>query len=125
MLKAAHVVQHPNQPTSAEAMTDIMARSIVSKDLVPSVVALMPHAASAELPETRREGAAVVYFPACINRIFGRDNTKRTATPALPDAFAALRSAWGASLGFPMTQGSLLHDAVEFQGLQAGADMDV
>jgi len=31
----------------------------------------MPPTAPARLPGTRREGAAAVYFPACINRIFG------------------------------------------------------
>ena len=31
----------------------------------------MPPAADADLPATPREGAAAVYFPACINRIFG------------------------------------------------------
>ena len=79
-----------------------MARSIVSKDLVPGVAGPMPHAAPAELPETRREGAAAVYFPACINRIFGRDNTKSAST-ALPDAFAELLHARASLSGFPMT----------------------
>ncbi|HEX9966563.1 MAG TPA: FAD-binding and (Fe-S)-binding domain-containing protein [Solirubrobacterales bacterium] len=32
----------------------------------------LPPPASAKLPETRREGAAAVYFPSCTNRIFGR-----------------------------------------------------
>jgi D-lactate dehydrogenase len=32
----------------------------------------MPHPAPAQMPVTRRDGAAAVYVPACINRIFGR-----------------------------------------------------
>jgi D-lactate dehydrogenase len=32
----------------------------------------LPPPASKSLPETRREGAAAVYFPSCTNRIFGR-----------------------------------------------------
>ena len=67
--------------------------------LVPEVAGL-PHAAPAELPETRREGAAAVYFPACINRIFGRDNTK-LASKALPDAFAGLSARAGKPLWIP------------------------
>jgi hypothetical protein len=48
------------------------ARSVVSPDLVPAVPGPMPRAASG-LPETDRNGAAAVYFCACINRMFGRD----------------------------------------------------
>jgi D-lactate dehydrogenase len=80
-------------------MTDL-ARSVVSKDLVPAVVGPMPHAAPADLPETRRTGAAAVYFPACINRIFGRDNTK-PASPALPEVFVALSERAGKPLWIP------------------------
>jgi D-lactate dehydrogenase len=32
----------------------------------------MPRAARAKLPETSREGAAALYMPSCLNRIFGR-----------------------------------------------------
>jgi D-lactate dehydrogenase len=98
-VKAADVVQGLTSPHLLEAMTDV-ARSIVSKDLVPGVAGPMPHAAPAELPETRREGAAAVYFPACINRIFGRDNTK-PASKALPDAFAAVSARAGKPLWIP------------------------
>ena len=40
--------------------------------LVPQWLDSMPHAAPGRLPETRRDGAAAVYLPACINRIFGQ-----------------------------------------------------
>jgi len=53
------------------AVTD-MARAVVSKDLMPGWLPNMPAAAKAKLPKTSREGAAGVYFTACINRIFGR-----------------------------------------------------
>jgi hypothetical protein len=82
---AADVVATVTSPRLLGALTDA-ARSIVSKDLVPGVAGPMPHAAPANLPETRREGAAAVYFPACVNRIFGRDNTK-PALPALYESF--------------------------------------
>src|ERR1700733_5828501 len=98
-VKAADVVQELGSTHLLEAMTDV-ARSIVSKDLVPGVAGPMPHAAPAELPQTRREGAAAVYFPACINPIFGRDNPKPAAT-GLPDAFAALSARAGKPLWIP------------------------
>ncbi len=49
-----------------------MARAVVSKDLMPGWLPNMPAAAKAKLPKTPREGAAGVYFTACVNRIFGR-----------------------------------------------------
>lgn len=45
-------------------------RSLISKDLMPGWLPTMPLAAAA-MPKTRREGAAAVYFNACVNRIFG------------------------------------------------------
>ena len=52
-------------------------RSAVSSELVPTWPAEMPRPAPAGLPTTRREGAAAVYLPACINRIFGRPRGAR------------------------------------------------
>jgi D-lactate dehydrogenase len=98
-VKAADVVQTIASPHLLETLTDA-ARGIVSKDLVPGVAGPMPHAAPAELPETSREGAAAVYFPACVNRIFGRDNTK-PASPALPEVFVALSKRAGKPLWIP------------------------
>jgi len=46
-------------------------RGAVSAELVPSWPAGMPEPAPARLPTTVHEGAAAVYLPACINRIFG------------------------------------------------------
>ncbi len=48
-----------------------LARRALGEDVVPAWVPPMPEAADADLPATSREGAAAVYFPACINRIFG------------------------------------------------------
>jgi D-lactate dehydrogenase len=52
-------------------------RSLLSDELVPAWPDAMPPPAPSTLPPTRREGAAAVYLPACINRIFG---------PSLPEA---------------------------------------
>ncbi len=64
------------------------ARAIISTDLVPSVPGPMPLPAR-RLPTTTRAGAAAVYFPACINRIFGRA-PGQDRTPSLPEAFVEL-----------------------------------
>ncbi|MFF9018894.1 FAD-binding and (Fe-S)-binding domain-containing protein [Streptomyces eurythermus] len=47
-----------------------LARKAVSPDLVPEWISAIPGPASARLPRTRREGAAAVYFVACVNRVF-------------------------------------------------------
>ncbi len=47
-------------------------RSLFSDELVPSWPPNMPPPAPAKLPATTRDGAAAVYMPACVNRIFGR-----------------------------------------------------
>jgi D-lactate dehydrogenase len=52
----------------------------------------MPKPAPANLPETRREGAAAIYLPACINRIFG---------PDLPGALVRVSERAGVPLWIP------------------------
>ena len=74
-------------------------RSIVSPDLLPSVPGPMPRPGRA-LPRTDREGAAAVYFSACINRIFGRDPSRPPA-PSLPEALLALSARAGKPLWIP------------------------
>ncbi|ARX88734.1 oxidoreductase [Streptomyces alboflavus] len=46
------------------------ARRAVRPDLVPEWLPEIPGAAPARLPRTARVGAAAVYYPACVNRIF-------------------------------------------------------
>ena len=62
----AGVVAGPLMRGAADA-----ARSLFSDDLVPSWPRNMPPPAPAKMPRTSRDGAAAVYMPACINRIFG------------------------------------------------------
>jgi D-lactate dehydrogenase len=64
-------------------------RRRVSSDLVPTLPAGLPPAAPVHLPRTERRGAAAVYFPACINRIFGNP-TGVESRPSLPDALVAV-----------------------------------
>lgn len=47
------------------------ARKAVRPDLVPQWLPQIPGAAARALPATRRVGATAVYYPACVNRIFG------------------------------------------------------
>ncbi|MGW2012583.1 FAD-binding and (Fe-S)-binding domain-containing protein [Streptomyces nigrescens] len=47
------------------------ARRAVRPDLVPEWLPRIPGAAPRRRPATRRAGAAAVYYPACVNRIFG------------------------------------------------------
>jgi D-lactate dehydrogenase len=54
----------------ARALTDL-ARRAVSHELIPAWGSAMPEPAPAALPPTTRAGARAVYFPACVNRIFG------------------------------------------------------
>src|SRR5258705_3561806 len=75
------------------------ARSAVSPDLVPAVPGPMPRAASG-LPDTDRNGAAAVYFCACINRMFGRDPAG-PAAPSLADTLVSLSRRAGKPLWIP------------------------
>lgn len=75
-------------------------RAVVSNDLMPAVPGPMPHAASGKLPVTRREGAAAVYFPACINRMFGRDPGHAPA-PSLPEMLVAVSARAGRPVWIP------------------------
>ncbi len=82
-----------------------VARSVISADLLPAVPGPMPRPAPA-LPSTDRDGAAAVYFPACINRIFGRDPS-RPPTPSLSEALLALSKRAGKPLWIPPDVGGI------------------
>jgi D-lactate dehydrogenase len=78
-----------------------VARSVVSNDLMPAVPGPMPLPAPSSLPKTVKEGAAAVYFPACINRIFGRDPTQSPRAASLPETLVALSARAGKPLWIP------------------------
>jgi D-lactate dehydrogenase len=80
------------------ALTGV-ARAVASPDLIPSVPGPMPRAGRAPRP-TLRNGAAAVYFPACINRMFGRD-PDGPASPSLPETFVTLSERAGKPLWIP------------------------
>ena len=67
-------------------------RAVLSDELVPAWPDAMPPPAPSTLPATKREGAAAVYLPACINRIFG---------PSLPEAMVRASARAGLPLWIP------------------------
>jgi D-lactate dehydrogenase len=97
-LSAAHAVYAVFGAKPLTALTGI-ARAFVNPDLIPSVPGPMPRAARAPR-STQKNGAAAVYFPACINRMFGRD-PDGPASPTLPEAFVTLSERAGKPLWIP------------------------
>ncbi|MFF2195962.1 FAD-binding and (Fe-S)-binding domain-containing protein [Streptomyces sp. NPDC058157] len=75
------------------------ARRIVRPDLVPQWLPRLPGAAARRLPPTRRVGAAAVYYPACVNRIFGGPADR--PGPSLPEAVVALAERAGRPVWIP------------------------
>lgn len=76
------------------------ARKFVSDELVPEWGEKMPPAASPGLPETSRDGAAAVYMPACINRMFGRSKGD-PGDLSLPEALVAVSARAGKPVWIP------------------------
>ncbi|HTU98622.1 MAG TPA: FAD-binding and (Fe-S)-binding domain-containing protein [Solirubrobacteraceae bacterium] len=60
----------------------------------------VPPPAPTRMPRTERSGAAAVYLPACINRIFGRPDGA-SAGPTLPEALVAVSARAGRPLWIP------------------------
>ncbi len=77
------------------------ARASVGAELVPEWGETMPAAASPRLPQTTREGAAAVYVPACINRIFGRPASDEGPRPSLPQALVEVSRRAGMPVWIP------------------------
>ena len=74
---------HASRGHAARATTELL-RTALSHELVPTWPKAMPRPAPARLPATRRDGAAAVYLPACVNRIFGAaDGSPTTVVEAL------------------------------------------
>ncbi|MEU7034455.1 FAD-binding and (Fe-S)-binding domain-containing protein [Streptomyces sp. NPDC046237] len=75
------------------------ARRAVRPDLVPEWLPEIPGAAPRRLPRTHRPAAVAVYYPACVNRIFGAPEGVRG--PSLPDAMVALSGRAGRPVWIP------------------------
>jgi D-lactate dehydrogenase len=77
-----------------------VARRAVSSELVPEYPPGMPPPAAPELPATVRDGAAAVYLPACVNRIFGRQASGASSL-SLPEALVAVSARAGLPVWIP------------------------
>ncbi|MCY0936804.1 FAD-binding and (Fe-S)-binding domain-containing protein [Streptomyces sp. H34-S4] len=75
------------------------ARKAVRPDLVPEWLPQIPGAAARKLPSTSRGGAAAVYYPACVNRIFGGPDGR--PGPSLPEAVVAVSQRAGKPVWIP------------------------
>jgi D-lactate dehydrogenase len=113
-LRAGHAAGDRTMAGATRAL-----RRAVSAELVPQWPRhAMPPAAPGRLPATRREGAAAVYFPACINRIFGYDRAL-----SLPDALVALSARAGRPLWIPPdVAGRCCATPWHSKGYRAGAE---
>ena len=87
-------------PRGAIRSASRAARRALSSDLVPEWPHNMPPPAEATLPSTSREGAAAVYLPACVNRIFGRARGAN-GSRSLPEALVAVSARAGLELWIP------------------------
>lgn len=75
------------------------ARKAVRPDLVPEWLPQIPGAAARTLPETSRSAAVTVYYPACVNRIFG--GPEGHGGPSLPEAVVAVSRRAGMPVWIP------------------------
>ncbi len=90
---------------AAAALTGV-ARAAVGHELVPAWGGeAMPEPAP-PVPWTAREGAAAVYFPACVNRIFGNPR-ELPARPSVPEALLSVSARAGKPLWIPPALGGL------------------
>ncbi|MEU9994625.1 FAD-binding and (Fe-S)-binding domain-containing protein [Streptomyces sp. NPDC050848] len=76
-----------------------LARKAVRPDLVPEWLPEIPGAAARRLPRTHRPAGVAVYYPACVNRIFGGPDGLRG--PSLPEAVVALSGRAGRPVWIP------------------------
>lgn len=72
------------------------ARKAVRPDLVPEWLPDIPGAAARKLPRTSRVDASAVYYPACVNRIFGSPGDR-----SLPEAVVAVCARAGRPVWIP------------------------
>ncbi|WP_407548656.1 FAD-binding and (Fe-S)-binding domain-containing protein [Streptomyces sp. Pv4-95] len=74
-------------------------RKAVRPDLVPQWLPHLPGAAARKLPATHKADAVAVYYPACVNRIFGGPAGHRG--PSLPEAVVAVSRRAGRPVWIP------------------------
>jgi D-lactate dehydrogenase len=77
------------------------ARRLLGTELVPEWVPGMPPAAPRDLPDAEPVRPAAIYFPACINRIFGPSAGRDGGAKTLPEALVAVSERAGAPIRIP------------------------
>lgn len=97
-LKLGHAVSTVTSDGAMRGLTRA-ARKAISAELVPEWGEKVPPAASPELPRTTSHGAAAVYMPACINRMFGR--SKDDPGMSLPQAMVEVSARAGKPVWIP------------------------
>jgi D-lactate dehydrogenase len=75
-------------------------RAVIGPDALPGWSPSVPRPANASLPETSRSGAAAVYLPSCLNRIFGGARDEPVG-PSVPEALVAVSARAGLPLWIP------------------------
>lgn len=75
-------------------------RRAAGEELIPRWSSALPRPAPAGLPRTQREGAAAVYLPACINRIFGISR-RNGQGPTVPEALVEVSRRAGQPVWIP------------------------
>ncbi|HEY1566152.1 MAG TPA: FAD-binding and (Fe-S)-binding domain-containing protein, partial [Solirubrobacteraceae bacterium] len=98
--RAATVAARHYGVAEGAARTGLRAARLVPRRLHGRAV---PPPAPTRMPRTERSGAAAVYLPACINRIFGRVGAAGSAPdgPTLPEALVAVSARAGRPLWIP------------------------
>ncbi|WP_344363775.1 FAD-binding and (Fe-S)-binding domain-containing protein [Streptomyces gobitricini] len=76
-----------------------LVRRVVGPERMPGWLPEIPGAAAAELPVTERARAVAVYYPACVNRVFGEPDG--FVGPSLPEAVVALSARAGRPVWIP------------------------
>ncbi|WP_426362688.1 FAD-binding and (Fe-S)-binding domain-containing protein [Streptomyces sp. E-08] len=76
-----------------------VARRAVRPDLVPEWLPEIPGAAARRLPRTHRPAAVAVYYPACVNRVFGGPDGE--PGPSLPEAVVTVSARAGRPVWIP------------------------
>jgi D-lactate dehydrogenase len=92
---AARVVSDRALATAADRV-----RRLAGAEQLPAWSESIPAAAPAALPPTSRAGAAAVYLPACLNRIFGNGRGGPHG-PTVPEALVALSARAGLPVWIP------------------------
>lgn len=78
-----------------------LGRTLINEDLLPTVPGPLPDAADSHLPLTTREGASALYFPACVNRIFGQPGDASPDHLSLPESVVELGRRSGRPVWIP------------------------